>query len=210
MSDVAAIPPVITRARDEVARLCAGRGRMTQSGLAGRGWTMCIPVQKDDSDVVFADLIEAAAGWERELASYRAAAAAEQRGPGSGEDVRKALLQLLDAMERLYPMATGLSHAMGLLARDATRLRAIERGEWAVAPQVGGGWVIEQTEAPGISGDAQEEEIARTRGSLGDAIDMARTTIANRNATATAPENTNAPREGGASELLSTEGVTSV
>jgi hypothetical protein len=67
------VPDVIRRAADEVARLCAGRGRMTQSGLAGRDWTMCIPRRADDSDSIFTDLIEAAAQWHVEANAAREA-----------------------------------------------------------------------------------------------------------------------------------------
>lgn len=64
-----AMPDVIRRARDELARLCHGRGRMTTRGLAGRDWTMCVPPRANDSDIIFADLIEAAAKWHVEAAS---------------------------------------------------------------------------------------------------------------------------------------------
>lgn len=61
------------------------------------------------------------AGWLKALAA--ATVEGKQSGPGSTEDERKALLQLLDAMPALAPRATGLSHAMRLVLLDALRYR---------------------------------------------------------------------------------------
>lgn len=51
---------------------------------------------------------------------------------------------------------------------------AIEKRRWAVYPQQGGGWVIDGGPSPDISGDADVWEIARTRGSLVTACEMAK------------------------------------
>lgn len=61
------------------------------------------------------------AAWLKALAV--ASVEGKQSGPGSTEDERKALLQLLDAMPALAPQATGLSHAMRLVLLDALRYR---------------------------------------------------------------------------------------
>ena len=50
----------------------------------------------------------------------------------------------------------------------------IEKHRWAISPQCGGGWVIDDSSPIGQSGDADVIEIARTRGSLVDAVKMAR------------------------------------
>lgn len=46
-------------------------------------------------------------------------------GPGSVDDERKALRQLLDAMPSLTPRATGLSHAMRILLAEINLHRAM-------------------------------------------------------------------------------------
>lgn len=50
----------IQKAKEEVFRLCVGRGRLTSNGLAGRDWTMCIPRQSADSDSIFMELVHLA------------------------------------------------------------------------------------------------------------------------------------------------------
>lgn len=50
----------------------------------------------------------------------------------------------------------------------------IEKNRWAVSPQCGGGWVIDTASAMSMAGDADVLEIARTRGSLLDAVKMAK------------------------------------
>lgn len=50
----------------------------------------------------------------------------------------------------------------------------IVRRRWAVSPQQGGGWVIDGGPSPDISGDADVWELARTRGSLVEAVERAR------------------------------------
>ena len=60
---------IIERARVEISRLCAGRGGTTSAGLAGRNWTMCVPVQADDSDMVFSALLNLARHQRDRLAS---------------------------------------------------------------------------------------------------------------------------------------------
>jgi hypothetical protein len=66
---------VVRRARDEIERLCAGPGRMTRDGgLAGRNWTMRVPAEPTDSDLVFSDLCDAhevVLGEARALLTYR-------------------------------------------------------------------------------------------------------------------------------------------
>lgn len=51
---------------------------------------------------------------------------------------------------------------------EADALRIIERERWAVSPQCGGGWVIDGAEYG--QDDADVIELARTRGSLLEAI----------------------------------------
>lgn len=58
---------------------------------------------------------------------------------------------------------------MALSAEQA--LTEIEKNRWAVSPQCGGGWVIDG-ESWGMD-DADVIELARTRGSLIDAVEMA-------------------------------------
>lgn len=48
-------------------------------------------------------------------------------GPGTTDDERKALMQLLDAMPTLTPAATGFSHAMRLILLDAMRFQDAKR-----------------------------------------------------------------------------------
>lgn len=62
---------VIQRARDEIYRICVGRGGMTKDGLVGRQWTMSIPVRDDDSDRVFAALADLATGLQAEILAAR-------------------------------------------------------------------------------------------------------------------------------------------
>lgn len=50
---------------------------------------------------------------------------APSSGPGSTEDLMKAVEQLLATMVALAPQATGVSHAMGLILRDAARWQAL-------------------------------------------------------------------------------------
>lgn len=57
----------IKRGFAELWALCAGRFRHTSSGERGRDFTMTIPVQDTDSDVVLADALKAA---EELLAMY--------------------------------------------------------------------------------------------------------------------------------------------
>ncbi len=53
-------------------------------------------------------------------------------------------------------------------------LAAAQKGKWAIAPQCNGGWVICETHSVDISGDAPEgRELARTRGTLQEALGMA-------------------------------------
>lgn len=52
-------------------------------------------------------------------------------------------------------------------------LRLIEQERWAVSPQQGGGWVIDTSSEISEAGDADVLEIARTRGSLTQAVQMA-------------------------------------
>ncbi len=56
---------------------------------------------------------------------------------------------------------------------EAEALWVIERKRWAVSPQCNGGWVIDDSSSNGDAGDADVIEIARTRGSLMDAVKMA-------------------------------------
>lgn len=56
---------------------------------------------------------------------------------------------------------------------EAEAFREIERRRWAVSPQCGGGWVIDDTEWTPCGDDGDVIEIARTRGSLIDAVKMA-------------------------------------
>lgn len=50
----------------------------------------------------------------------------------------------------------------------------IEKNRWAISPQCNGGWVIDTAEPESMAGDASILEIARTRGSLLDAVKMAK------------------------------------
>lgn len=59
----------------------------------------------------------------------------------------------------------------GLTSLDA--FREIERNRWAVSPQCGGGWVIDDADWTPGGDDGDVIEIARTRGSLLDAVKMA-------------------------------------
>lgn len=49
----------------------------------------------------------------------------------------------------------------------------IEKRRWAVSPQHGGGWVIDDAEWTPGGDDGDVIEIARTRGSLVEAVQMA-------------------------------------
>ena len=53
---------------------------------------------------------------------------------------------------------------------DTQLLDAVEKNDWAVSPQCGGGWVIDGGSSPYMAGDADIHELARTRGTLRDAI----------------------------------------
>ena len=63
---------IVLRAKDELGRVCAGRGGKTSSGLAGHSWRMSVPVRADDSDMIFADVIMRCAGLDAALATERA------------------------------------------------------------------------------------------------------------------------------------------
>lgn len=65
-------------------------------------------------------------------------------------------------------------HAAALLhsQEDTRRLDAIERGEWDVAPQLNGGWVVSDTIGSSLT-DFSERVLARTRGPLRMALDAA-------------------------------------
>lgn len=52
----------------------------------------------------------------------------------------------------------------------AEMLNLIEHYKWSVAPQTGGGWVIEMSDG---NDDPSEIELARTRGTLREAIRLA-------------------------------------
>lgn len=54
---------------------------------------------------------------------------------------------------------------------DAEALWVIERKRWGVSPQCGGGWVIDGVQWNQDDGDVIE--LARTRGTLRDAVQMA-------------------------------------
>ncbi len=49
----------------------------------------------------------------------------------------------------------------------------IEKNRWAISPQCNGGWVIDDSEPTPGGDDGDIIEIARTRGSLLDAVKMA-------------------------------------
>lgn len=67
---------LLRRAADELARLCAGRGRKTLHGLAGKSWTMSVPVRDDDSDMVFTAVLERCAELDKRGQELRRAAGA--------------------------------------------------------------------------------------------------------------------------------------
>jgi hypothetical protein len=98
------------------------------------------------------------------------AAAAATQNPRTRVELDAALL-LIDSLE--------FGHVRGAPASDDTaRLDAMESGgnwvhNWVVSPQVGGGWVVSRAYGS-VGGDYDEIEMARTRGSLRDALDLAR------------------------------------
>ncbi|MGN6206017.1 hypothetical protein [Humibacter sp.] len=63
---------LVRQAQAELSRLCAGRHGMTESGLAGKDWTMSVPVNGRDSDVIFASVIERCAQLDVTLTESRA------------------------------------------------------------------------------------------------------------------------------------------
>jgi hypothetical protein len=81
-----AVPAEIAAARDEIVRLCEGRGRMTHVGLAGRDWTMCVPARDDDSDMIFLALVEFAAKADVERAALTARVDAAERALNDRDD----------------------------------------------------------------------------------------------------------------------------
>jgi len=44
---------IIARAKDENIRLCIGKGHRDHEARNGHDWTMSIPLQNEDSDVIF-------------------------------------------------------------------------------------------------------------------------------------------------------------
>jgi hypothetical protein len=67
--DIADMLAIIREARDEISRLCQGRGGTTSAGLAGRGWTMTVPVHASDSDMTLSRVCELAERLAASLAS---------------------------------------------------------------------------------------------------------------------------------------------
>lgn len=55
---------------------------------------------------------------------------------------------------------------------DKEILDLVEHYKWAISPQTGGGWVIDGAEPTG-GGDSDIIELARTRGTIRDAVKMA-------------------------------------
>jgi len=56
---------------------------------------------------------------------------------------------------------------------DDEMLNLIQHYRWGVSPQTGGGWVIDGSGYDEMAGDGDVLELARTRGSLREAIVMA-------------------------------------
>lgn len=71
---------LLRRAHEELARLCAGRGRRTHTGLTGKNWTMTIPRRATDSDEIFADVIERCAELDKRCVRAEAKVSAYQLG----------------------------------------------------------------------------------------------------------------------------------
>jgi len=58
---------IIASAREENIRLCIGKGHRDHECRFGRDWTMSIPLQNDDSDMIFDRLADYAEMLEKRL-----------------------------------------------------------------------------------------------------------------------------------------------
>lgn len=70
-----------TLAETEIHRICAGERR----------WTMCVPVQQDDSDMVFSDALDNSRRLEQEVYRLRAAMKQVASNPETPDAVQDAL-----------------------------------------------------------------------------------------------------------------------
>lgn len=68
-ADTDALLNIVRAAKEEVFRLCAGRGRTWGDNKPGRDWTMCIPPQPDDSDTIIIAGLAAALTFAERLRS---------------------------------------------------------------------------------------------------------------------------------------------
>lgn len=55
-------PDLVKRGREELSRICEGKRR----------WTMTVPVRQDDSDIIFADALDALEERDKEIERLRA------------------------------------------------------------------------------------------------------------------------------------------